>query len=212
MDYTEKMKDIQNKMGNVPFGNSQFQIAHFVANQETPERAYRTILLQLDTKYKAMMESSFRRREIEIDIEDYTLQHISAMTDIERARLDVKLERARYNLDAEIKLIEDCAIEIKTYEALLEKLPEFTHEEFERAELAYWEQKLLSDAGREILTTGTISSGVQHALAQIGHPVVRGAEGQLMYLGEFAPETVKKLNLTQNNKSNLKIIKNDSGE
>ena len=48
--------NINEKMKEVPFGNSAFQIIHFTAKHETPERSYRSILLQLDSKNKEVMK------------------------------------------------------------------------------------------------------------------------------------------------------------
>ncbi len=63
------------------------------------------------------------------------------------------LQKAKFYLDKEIKLIEDCLIEIKVYEKLLGDLPEYTREQFEAAELEYWKTRLLGDARRNILST-----------------------------------------------------------
>jgi hypothetical protein len=173
------MINIDDKMKQVPFGNSAFQIANFIAQQETPERAYRNILLQLDAKRTAMKECEFRRRRREIDIAENEKMMITAI-DYEKERCQVNIDEAKFYLDKEIKLIEDCIIEIKVYESLLEKLPAYSREDFENGELEYWKARLLGNAKREILSNNTISSGVLESLEKIGCVIARDEKGQFV--------------------------------
>lgn len=173
------IKKIKEKMNNVPFGMSQFQIHNFVANQETPERVYRNVLLQLDTKIKAMQECSFRRQRRELDIEEIKEKQKTA-TGIDIKRLDIDLEEAEYYLDNELKLIEDCAIEIATYEKILLALPEFTRKQFEQSEPIYWKERLMLDAQHEIRSTGTVGIGTIKSLHQMGFEIGKNKEGQFV--------------------------------
>ena len=172
-------KSIKDKMNNVPFGMSQFQIQNFVANQETPERIYRNVLLQLDIKIKAMQECSFRRQRRELDIEEIKEKQKTAIG-VTAKRLDIDLEEAEYYLDNELKLIEDCAIEIATYEKILSALPEFTREQFEQSEPIYWKERLMLDAQHEIRANGIVSVGTIKSLHQMGIEIGKNAEGQFV--------------------------------
>ncbi|MBN2040746.1 MAG: hypothetical protein JW864_11935 [Spirochaetes bacterium] len=176
--------NINEKMKQVPFGNSLFQIQNFIANQDTPERSYRHVLLQLDAKSKAMKECSFRRRRKEIEIKE-TEEKLKTAEGYTKERLEIDLEEAQYQMDAEIKLIEDAVIEIAAYEKILEKLGDFTREEFEQAERGYWEVRLLKNAQKEIATRGTVDIGTMIALEQIGIKVQRGADGQHRITGNI---------------------------
>ena len=167
---------IDEKFKNVPFGNSVFQIQNFIANQDTPQRSYRHVLLQLDAKIKAMKECSFRRRRKEIDIKEIE-EKLKIAEGYVKERLEIDLEEAQYQMEAEIKLIEDAAIEIAAYEKILEKLGDFTREEFEQAERGYWEVRLLKNAQKEISTRGTVDIGTLNALEQIGVKIERGSDG-----------------------------------
>lgn len=158
------MKD---KLKNVPFGDSIFQIVNFISNEYTPERSYRKILLQLDKKNKAMMECKFRRKRREIDILEIE-KKLQNANEFEKMRLEIDKEEAEYYLESEIKLIEDCIIEIKTYEKLLEQFPDFSRNDFEKSEYGYWKKRLIKDAECQINSMGTVSEGTIKALGQIG--------------------------------------------
>ena len=174
------MKDYKDQLNSAPFGNSVFQIQQFIANQETPERSRRHVLLQLDQKQKAMNECKFRRQRREIDILEIN-EKLKSATEFEKMRLLVDKAEAEYYLDAEIKLIEDCVIEIKAYEKILETLPEFTREEFEQGELNYWRIRLIKSADRELMSKGTIGEGNIQALEQVGViGVQRDQQGKLL--------------------------------
>lgn len=167
-------------MFNIPFGNSIFQIVNFTAGKETPERRYRHCLLQLNQKHRAMKECEFRRRRLNIDIAEINEQ-IKEATSFEKQRLEIDLEEKEYNMAAEIKLIEDCVIEIKAYEQILKTLPQFTREEFEQAEQEYWEKRLLEDARREMISTGSVSVQTIESLEDIGLQIGRNEKGQITY-------------------------------
>ena len=170
---------INEKMKEVPFGNSAFQIIHFTAKHETPERSYRSILLQLDSKNKVMQECYFRRKRREIDIREIN-EKLKTTISFDKERLEIDLEEAEYGLEAEIKLIEDCVFEIKVYEKLLEDLPEFTRENFENGERNYWKLRLIRQADLEFKTTGNVGTGTLDSMDRIGCFVQRNETGQLM--------------------------------
>lgn len=185
MEYKEKMK-------HVPFGNSTFQIVNFIAKQDGDPRTYRNILLQLDAKQKAMKECYFRRKRREIDIAEInTKLNKLFINKYTKQRLLVDLEEAEYALEAEIKLIEDCVFEIRAYEKLLSELPEFTRDDFEKAESEYWKFRLFKDAERELLSAGTVSTGTLESLEKIGVIMQRDTAGRLVAFGN-TPEIDKK--------------------
>lgn len=172
---------IKNQMKNIPFGNSQFQIKNFISNQETPERTYRNVLLQLNQKLNSMQECVFRRKRRELDIEE-AQEKIKTAQGIEAKRLQVDIEEAQYYLDNEIKLIEDCAIEIATYESILNTLPEYSREEFEKSEYLFWKSKLLIEAEQDIKSSGLVSKGIIQSLNQIGIKCGRSEDGIFKYI------------------------------
>jgi len=173
------------KMKQIPFGNSVFQIANFIANDETPERSYRAILLNLDDREKALKESYFKRKRREIDIEEIK-EKLKTATGFEKKRLEVDLEEAEWALEVEIKYIEDCLIEIETYKKLLSFFPEFTREDFEKAEIVYWKKRFMKQAQLEAYATGTVSPQLLDSLLRIGIEVTR-QDGQLVFVENGKP-------------------------
>ena len=170
-------------MRNVPFGSSVYQIEHFSRGAETPERSYRNCLLQLNQKIKALKECEFRRRKLEIDMRELA-QKVETAECFEKERLVIDIEEKQFHLGEEIKLIEDCYIEIKTYENMLSQLPDFTREDFEKAEGIYWEKKLLSDMQKEVLSFGYVQKDTMQSLEQIGIKVGKNEQGQIVYFKE----------------------------
>lgn len=177
------MLKLKEKMKHIPFGNSIFQIEHFSRGLETPERTYRNCLLQLNQKLRAMKECEFRRRRLEIDVEEIR-DKLKDAKDLTAQRLWIDLEEKQFNLDEEIKLIEDCIIEIKTFENILNQLPDFTREEFEKAEGVYWEKRLLADMRKEVVSVGFVAKDTMQSLEQIGIKIGRNEKGEIAYIKE----------------------------
>lgn len=179
----ENFNDLKEKMRDVPFGNSKFQILHFIAQEETPERVYRNCLLQLNQKIKSLKECSFRRRRREIEVKEIKSK-INTVSGLEKERLQVDLDEAQFYLDEEVKLIEDCMIEIKTYEKIIESLPSYSREDFEKSERVYWERKLLSDAVQDLKLRGTIDKGILKSLEKLGISIKR-SNGKIVFYGNL---------------------------
>ena len=172
---------------NVPFGNSAFQILNFTAGKETPQRRYRHCLLQLNQKLNILKECEFRRKRHDIDIDEFE-EKISSAKGFEKQRFEIDLEEKKYHLDNEVKLIEDCMIEIAVYKQILKDLPEFTREEFEQAEQEYWEKRLMDNARREVTASGSIAVQTIESLENIGIVIGKNKAGQIVY--EKAQELV----------------------
>ena len=166
---------------SVPFGNSVFQIMNFTAGKETPQRRYRHCLLQLSQKLNVLKECELRRKRIDIDIAELE-ENILKTKGFDKQRLKIDLEEKLFHLDNELKLIEDCAIEVNTYKHILNDLPEFTREEFELGEPKYWEARLLGDAKQEMLSTGSVNVQTISSLENMGISMNRNEQGQLTYV------------------------------
>lgn len=175
----DKLGQLQEQMRQVPFGNSVYQITRF-NKKETPERYYRHLLLQLSQKLMALKECEFRRRRLDVDLAEIN-EKLSTATGFEKERLLIDREEKEYLLESENKMIEDALVEIATFEKALSVLPKFTREQFEQAEHGYWRQRLLNDAKREFLATGTISVGTLSSLEATGLQIGRNKEGQISY-------------------------------
>lgn len=177
--------DIKNRMQEIPFGNSVFQIAQFILNQESPERAYRAALINYDAKMKALKESEFRRKRKDIDLREIDEKLLKA-EGFDKERLLIDKEEAEYGLNEELKLIHDCEVEIEAYKKVIEALPAYSREDFEKSELAYWKTRLLKQAQLEIKSTGFITYGVLDSLFKIGLQVSKNEKGEFCVLEEAA--------------------------
>lgn len=181
---------LQKMMRNVPFGMSVFQIEHFNRGQETPERLYRNCLLQLSQKIRVLKECEYRRKRYEIDLDEIN-DKLKQASGFEKRRLEIDRDEKIFNLDEEIKLIEDCYIECRTYEDILNQLPEFSREQFEEAEGEYWEKKLLNDMRLEVLSTGHVDKGTTEALEKLDITVGRNENGQIAYVKDRASKFIE---------------------
>lgn len=182
---------------NVPFGNSVYQIQNFTAGKETPQRRYRHCLLQLHQKLTVLKECEFRRKRYDIDIEEIK-DKLFGTKNFEKRRLEIDLEEKQFHLDLELKLIEDCMVEIAAYKQILETLPEYTREEFERAEQKYWEKRLLADAKREFISSGSITIQTIESLENIGLVIGKNKSGQITYTKSEVKDDILCIDKTDN--------------
>lgn len=202
---------IKEKMKNVPFGNSIFQIEHFSRGNETPERAYRNCLLQLNQKIKALKECEFRRRRLDIDIQELS-QKFEEAEGFEKKRIAIDIEEKKFYLNEEVKLIEDCYIEIRVYENILSQLPDFSREDFEKAESIYWEKKLLADMQKEVSSLGYVQKDTMQSLEQIGIKVGKNEQGQIVYLKEGKNDNFLCFNPSNTDRGDETVIAEASSE
>ena len=167
---------LREQMGKVPFGNSWFQNSYFTDGQESPERRWRHILLQLSKKVEALKACEFRRRRIDLDLEDIEVE-MEVMIEKDRdaaesrdyARKIIDKEEKEWQLASEVQLIADAMVEVETYMAMIKDLPPLEdREQFERAEHGYWQQRLMDDLRRDMIEKKTVGIGTQKALEQIG--------------------------------------------
>ena len=181
----DHIKELEKEMLNVPFGNSAFQNQNFGVQHNSDARKYRHCLLQIDQKLRALKTCEFRRRRLEIDLEEIKYKlNTEDLSTFDRRRLEIDFEEKEYGLNTEIKLIEDALIELHTYDVMLSKLPKITREEFENSEQKYWTTRLLESARHEIVSNGTVSVGILESLEQIGLKVGRNDGAQIIYQSE----------------------------
>jgi hypothetical protein len=166
MEDKKIIDNLKSEMHNIPFGNTAFQIKAFIMNEPTPERQYRTALLQVDSKIKALELCKFRRARVEIDINELKEKWETA-TKWDKQRIELDLEEKSLILDSETKLINDAVYELAVYKQILDTIPKFTREEFENAELGYWTERLTHDARLEIMAGARVEKGTLATLEKI---------------------------------------------
>lgn len=178
--------EIQAAARHVPFGHSAFQIATFTGGEHGLERRYRTLLLNMDAKLKALRECRFRRRRLDVDLREIAVKLTaqSAASDphgFEAERLAIDRDETLASLADEDKLIEDAIIELQAMYQEWKTLPVLEERgQFEAAEAGYWARRLWADACREIAAQGAPAAGTLASLQQMGLEVQRaGTDWQL---------------------------------
>ncbi len=167
---------LREKMENVPFGNSIFQTLMGIPKE--PARAYRHILLQINTKLQAFDECRFRRARLEVDIDELRIKiEKSSFNEFDKKRFKIDLEEKCLNLRKEEKLIRDAGIELLALNKTLEALPEISRIDFEQDEKAYWKNRLLKDSENELIAYGRPQKGTLETLESIGIVAKAGEKG-----------------------------------
>ena len=141
---TDVLEEIQTAFYDIPFENSAFQTEAFViAAQVTPERAYRSIGLRMNSKIQAILEAKHGRAKEDIDIEELQAKVDNPDTndfDRRRAQLDISFKLA--NRKYTDKLMNDAVVELNILYKHFKKLPRYTREQFELAEPEHFDIKL----------------------------------------------------------------------
>lgn len=137
------LKDIVDSFYDIPFGNSQFQIEKFIiANNITPERAYRSIGLELHSKLQNLLDEKYNRilLEFEMKIKEKQIQELEEGS-YERLVLEIEREKLLQKLPFADKLINDTIQECNILYSWYKKFPKYTREQFEEGEYKYYLEK-----------------------------------------------------------------------
>lgn len=128
----------------IPFGNSEFQTTRFViGSQITPERAYRSVLLNLTAKIEALQEAKANLALAQVDADEY--QYIidsPESSEFDKRRAKIKLSLNHSKLPQMEKMIIDALHEVKVLQSELDKYPKYSRKEFESAEQVYFIEKM----------------------------------------------------------------------
>lgn len=162
--------NLENEMlqafASIPLGMSKFQIDHFVLSQESPGRRYRQVVLELHQRYLALKAASFRQARLHRELE--ILQE-----KLDKGHGDAILTRIDLEEKAHDKAMDDLLLRqmISEAQGLLEHyqaMEHFTADEFEHAEMSYWQTRLLADAERQMISNGTVDAGLLRSVQDIG--------------------------------------------
>lgn len=198
----DRIEEIKKMMWDIPFGNTSFQIQHFL-REYTPERQLRMILLQMNEKITSLEKYKLNRQRIELDLEELE-EKINKAEGRELKRLEIDLIEKRMDHTASMKLVNDTIAEVQTYDNLLREVQaaigEVNRENFEKGEQRYWEARLLDDARASMTANGSLDKGVIQSLQKIGLTAVRGQDGvsfltndQLLQLEQLQAKKAKQL-------------------
>ena len=154
--YENILQEIEKDFMDIPFGNSIFQIKHFVINAaETPERIYRTIGLQMHSKITFLKDAYYTKEEKLIDLEELEYNLKKEKSSFEKRRIELKIKKTKDGLISSEKMINDSIIELDYYYNIYKKMPKFTREDFEKAEFEYYSKNLHKQA---VGLTGALES------------------------------------------------------
>ena len=148
------LSEIQDSFLNVPFGNSDFQIANFIVNRaQTPQRAFRAVCLSLRDKILTLNEAYYNQLKFQVDLDEL------------QEKIEQKISQQRDNE----KLLIDAIHEVEFLYSYWQKLPHPTRAEFEAAEEDYFKISLT----KQVLGI----DGVVGSLENMGY--VLNAQGRL---------------------------------
>lgn len=172
-DHVAIEEELLKAFDEIPFGNTHFQIVHFILNHESPERVYRQALLEIKKLYEALKAAQFRRRRLAIQIRQLEKKQATEKDSDEAELIGIDIEEKQHSAAMEDTLIKDAIVEIQTYYDAFKQLKAkfghlLTREEFEKSEATYWPPRLLRQAERDMMTMGRITQGNIEALGQIG--------------------------------------------
>jgi len=133
--------DVEKRALQIPFGNSKYQIDGIVAESQTPERAYRNLLLNFEQRFLDLKRASINRRKQENKIKQLQKQVTIESDTLKQEALLLEIEEIATGFEYENKLAADCIEELKYMQSMIEQLPEYSREDFEAAEKRYFELK-----------------------------------------------------------------------
>lgn len=190
-------------LGDIPFGQSEFQNIHLQITQENEPRTYRQILLEMSDKFKALKECQFRRRRMEV--KKLWLERLHTLLVIVpslRTLVKVSLDDTRFKIIMENKLLEDAMYDFTMYKGLYDKMKKMTREDYNKEEHAYWQRRAIRQAEEDIIAIGTISVGNIQFLKKMGLDpnevkvdllaIVNGAQKQIAAKRQEQLEAAKK--------------------
>lgn len=137
--FNTAIQDVEKRALSIPFGNSKYQIDSIVADAQTPERAYRSLLLNFGKRFNDLKSGSINRRKQENKVKQLRKQADTEPDELKREALLLDIEEIVTNFEYENKLANDCIEELKYMQSMIEKMPEYSREDFEAAEIKHFE-------------------------------------------------------------------------
>lgn len=141
----ELLDEVADRYSEIPFGNSKYQMEYLLEKMElTPERAYRTILLQLNDRIMAVKANIFQLRRLNVDMMELEdrMNNTDEAFKYDRMRAEIDYEEKQDSLKWTTKLLNDANEEIVFLYNQLKKYPKYTRDEFEKGEEDYFTVKM----------------------------------------------------------------------
>lgn len=189
------LTEIDSAFYDIPFGNSAFQTRAFViAAAITPERAYKTIGLQLSSLLSNIKNNLIGKQIAEIKLEQKKEKLNDPKLDkFDKQILELEILMEQSSLSTVAKLSNDSLNEFNVLYSEFKKLPKFTREQFESAELNYFTQSLSRQANQ--LDGAALS--IIHMLEDL--PALNEYTEKIKSIENLDLETLTNLRLAMNN-------------
>lgn len=139
--------EINDRLWDIPFDNSQFQNENFIINSAlTPERAYRSAALRLQNRLNALKEAKFQSMKDDVKKRQLKYKLENEQDVFEKELLEIELLELEANEPYTAKLINDAIVEANQLYNFIQSCPQYTREDFEKAERTHYEKRLLQEA------------------------------------------------------------------
>lgn len=182
-DLTNNIKDAELAIADISedlrihnHSNTQFAWKRFVLSHKGGLRNIRQITAEINKKKLALHEAKHKYAKNKIKIESLRDQiNNGKEKKYDRMMIEAEIIEIEETLEITIGPIEGAIKDILTlknvYDEIIKKYPNYTEEDLEREEVAYWIRRLFSQALRDIRQTGSVNSGNQEAIEQMGFNV-----------------------------------------
>lgn len=184
------IREIINEREKVPFGNSDYQIANFAANdfkdsEFATARSQRDALLSIHQKLRALFEAKFRREESKIEIQKIEaimgtwwfklmVKLLPAIFLYKKLYFQNKINELIYSLGNTEKVIRDAAYEIAQWYKIFKTFPVIADRvEFNKQDPKFYQMTAFSKAKDEILAIGQVSLGTVEMMRKANLPVAK---------------------------------------
>lgn len=128
-------------VGEVPFGNSDYQNRQAIVNDErTPMRAYRHAALRITNRLHALMEANYNIRKSDIEIKIMEAKAKAEADPLQKQLIELDIEQKRMMAPYTRKLIADAIREIESLYPVIESLGKVTREQFELEEKPHFDK------------------------------------------------------------------------
>lgn len=140
-------EEINERLWDIPFDNSQFQNDNFViASSMTPERAYRSAALRLQNRLNALKEAKFKSMRDDVKKRQLRYKIDKSSDEFEKELLEIDILEMESNEAYTAKLVNDAIVEANQLYKFIKSQPKYSRAEFEEAEKSHFEQRLLLES------------------------------------------------------------------
>jgi hypothetical protein len=205
-------------LGDIPFGQSDFQNLHLQLKQDNTTRTFRQVLLEMSDKFKALKECQYRRRRFEIKLLWLNRLHALLFFIPSLRRLvQVSIEENNFKVLLENKVLDDAIRTFNMYKKVYDEMPKPTRAEYDAEEVKYWQRRAIQQAEEDIQAMGTISQGNIGLLKKLGFDPNQVKVELLAIVGQAQKQIAEKLHTEalkageQVKKDTDEIVKKEDG-